>query len=114
MHITFLKEIERDDLEMLCVDNYPKLTSFQCLSRISSYEKKFSRQSWRRNYVIKDIRFGVNSRATMMQGVEQLEDTIKVTKGPKGHNIIIEKSYGVPNVTKDVVAMEKVLNSVKS
>lgn len=39
--------------------------------------------SWRRNYAAKDIRFGVEARAAMLQGVEQLADAVKVTMGPK-------------------------------
>ena len=49
----------------------------------------------------KDIRFGVEGRALMLQGVEQLADAVEVTLGPKGRNVIIDQSYGAPKITKD-------------
>lgn len=42
-----------------------------------------SRLSWSRNYAAKDIRFGVEARASMLRGVEELADAVKVTMGPK-------------------------------
>lgn len=76
-------------------------------SRSSSYGQNFSRLGWRRNYAAKDIRFGVDARAAMLQGVEHLADAVKVTMGPKGRNVIIEQSYGAPKVTKDGVTVAK-------
>ncbi|XP_071717332.1 chaperonin CPN60-2, mitochondrial-like [Rutidosis leptorrhynchoides] len=63
--------------------------------------------SWRRNYAAKDIKFGVNARALMLRGVEELADAVKVTMGPKGRNVVIEQSYGAPKVTKDGVTVAK-------
>eukprot|EP00250_Pteridium_aquilinum_P007666 c17338_g1_i1 orf=117-1838(+) len=60
-----------------------------------------------RQYAAKDIRFGVEARASMLQGVEQLADAVKVTMGPKGRNVIIEQSFGAPKVTKDGVTVAK-------
>ncbi|KAH7331216.1 hypothetical protein KP509_20G020600 [Ceratopteris richardii] len=60
-----------------------------------------------RNYAAKDIRFGIEARATMLQGVEQLADAVKVTMGPKGRNVVIEQSFGSPKVTKDGVTVAK-------
>lgn len=76
-------------------------------SRSSSYRQSASGLSWRRNYAAKDIRFGVEARAAMLQGVEQLADAVKVTMGPKGRNVVIEQSYGAPKVTKDGVTVAK-------
>ncbi|KAL7585612.1 chaperonin CPN60-2, mitochondrial [Lactuca sativa] len=66
-----------------------------------------SNLSWSRNYAAKDIRFGVEARALMLRGVEELADAVKVTMGPKGRNVVIEQSYGAPKVTKDGVTVAK-------
>lgn len=60
-----------------------------------------------RNYGAKDINFGVGARAAMLQGVNQLADAVKVTMGPKGRNVIIERSGKSPRVTKDGVTVAK-------
>ncbi|KAG6491572.1 hypothetical protein ZIOFF_046504 [Zingiber officinale] len=66
-----------------------------------------SRLRWSRNYAAKDIRFGVDARALMLKGVEDLADAVKVTMGPKGRNVVIEQSFGAPKVTKDGVTVAK-------
>ncbi|KAK6929665.1 Chaperonin Cpn60/GroEL/TCP-1 family [Dillenia turbinata] len=66
-----------------------------------------SRLSWNRNYAAKDVKFGVEARALMLKGVEELADAVRVTMGPKGRNVIIEQSYGAPKVTKDGVTVAK-------
>ena len=55
----------------------------------------------------KDVRFGSDARARMMRGVDLLADAVKVTLGPKGRNVLIEKSYGAPRITKDGVTVAK-------
>ncbi|KAL1545302.1 Chaperonin cpn60, mitochondrial [Salvia divinorum] len=65
------------------------------------------RVGWSRNYAAKDIRFGVEARALMLKGVEELADAVKVTMGPKGRNVVIEQSWGAPKVTKDGVTVAK-------
>ncbi|WZZ42456.1 hypothetical protein YC2023_038715 [Brassica napus] len=60
-----------------------------------------------RNYVAKDISFGVGARAAMLQGVSEVAEAVKVTMGPKGRNVIIESSYGAPKITKDGVTVAK-------
>ncbi|XP_060180204.1 chaperonin CPN60, mitochondrial [Lycium barbarum] len=65
------------------------------------------RLNWSRNYAAKDIRFGVEARAAMLQGIEELADAVKVTMGPKGRNVVIEQSWGAPKVTKDGVTVAK-------
>merc|ERR1711865_845862 len=55
----------------------------------------------------KDIKFGVEARALMLQGVDQLADAVQVTLGPKGRNAIIEQSFGAPKITKDGVTVAK-------
>ncbi|WP_295584287.1 chaperonin GroEL [uncultured Lamprocystis sp.] len=55
----------------------------------------------------KDVKFGGEARARMMEGVNILADAVKVTLGPKGRNVVLEKSYGAPTVTKDGVSVAK-------
>ncbi|KAE8681195.1 Chaperonin CPN60-2 [Hibiscus syriacus] len=66
-----------------------------------------NRLSWSRNYAAKDIRFGVEARALMLRGVEELADAVIVTMGPKGRNVVLEQSFGAPKVTKDGVTVAK-------
>ncbi|XVF21449.1 hypothetical protein REPUB_Repub12eG0091300 [Reevesia pubescens] len=66
-----------------------------------------NRLSWSRNYAAKDIKFGVEARALMLRGVEDLADAVKVTMGPKGRNVVLEQSFGAPKVTKDGVTVAK-------
>ena len=55
----------------------------------------------------KDVKFAADARDRMMRGVEVLANAVKVTLGPKGRNVIIEKSYGAPRTTKDGVTVAK-------
>jgi len=55
----------------------------------------------------KDVQFGENARYTMIEGVNILANAVKVTLGPKGRNVIINKSYGAPHITKDGVTVAK-------
>ena len=55
----------------------------------------------------KDVFFGDKARAGMLEGVNILADAVKATLGPKGRNVILEKSFGAPTVTKDGVSVAK-------
>ena len=55
----------------------------------------------------KDVQFGDNARNQMIEGVNTLANAVKVTLGPKGRNVIIQKSYGAPHITKDGVSVAK-------
>ncbi len=55
----------------------------------------------------KDIHFSEQSRANILAGVNKLADAVKVTLGPKGRNVVIERSFGAPTVTKDGVSVAK-------
>lgn len=55
----------------------------------------------------KEISFDVDARNKMEQGVNQLADTVKVTLGPKGRNVVLDKSYGTPTITNDGVTIAK-------
>ena len=55
----------------------------------------------------KDVRFSTDARERLLRGVEILNNAVKVTLGPKGRNVIIDKSYGAPRITKDGVTVAK-------
>ena len=55
----------------------------------------------------KDVRFGGDARQRMLRGVDLLAEAVKVTLGPKGRNVILDKSYGAPRITKDGVTVAK-------
>jgi chaperonin GroEL len=55
----------------------------------------------------KDVRFGSDARQRMLRGVDILADAVKVTLGPKGRNVVIDKSFGAPRITKDGVTVAK-------
>ena len=55
----------------------------------------------------KDVRFGSDARDRMLRGVDILANAVKVTLGPKGRNVVIDKSYGAPRITKDGVTVAK-------
>jgi chaperonin GroEL len=55
----------------------------------------------------KDVRFGGDARARMLRGVDILADAVKITLGPKGRNVVLDKSFGAPRITKDGVTVAK-------
>src|SRR3954462_3092105 len=55
----------------------------------------------------KDVRFGGDARQRMLRGVDILAEAVKVTLGPKGRNVVIDKSFGAPRITKDGVTVAK-------
>ncbi|HCR32431.1 MAG TPA: molecular chaperone GroEL, partial [Stenotrophomonas sp.] len=55
----------------------------------------------------KDIRFGEDARSRMVRGVNVLANAVKATLGPKGRNVVLEKSFGAPTITKDGVSVAK-------
>src|SRR5215211_5684241 len=55
----------------------------------------------------KDVRFSTNARDKMLRGVDTLANAVKVTLGPKGRNVVLEKSFGAPRITKDGVTVAK-------
>ena len=55
----------------------------------------------------KDVKFGRDARERILKGVDILADAVKVTLGPKGRNVVIEKSFGAPRITKDGVSVAK-------
>ena len=55
----------------------------------------------------KEIKFGEEARKKLLDGVNQLADTVKVTLGPKGRNVVLDKSFGAPLITNDGVTIAK-------
>src|SRR6266403_1405093 len=55
----------------------------------------------------KEVKFGVDARDRMLRGVDILNNAVKVTLGPRGRNVVLDKSFGAPRITKDGVAVAK-------
>src|SRR5881397_2369049 len=55
----------------------------------------------------KEVKFAVDARDRMLRGVEILNNAVKVTLGPKGRNVVLDKSFGAPRITKDGVTVAK-------
>ena len=55
----------------------------------------------------KEVKFSVDARDRMLRGIDMLADAVKVTLGPKGRNVIMEKSFGAPRISKDGVTVAK-------
>jgi chaperonin GroEL len=55
----------------------------------------------------KDVRFNGDARDRMLRGIDTLANSVKVTLGPKGRNVVLDKSYGAPRITKDGVTVAK-------
>ena len=53
----------------------------------------------------KEVKFGNEARIKMLEGVNILADAVKVTLGPKGRNVVLDKSFGAPTITKDGVSV---------
>ena len=57
----------------------------------------------------KDVKFSTDSRDRMLRGINTLANAVKVTLGPKGRNVVIDKSYGAPRLTKDGFTVSKAI-----
>ena len=55
----------------------------------------------------RDIKFATDARARLQRGVDTLADAVKVTLGPKGRNVVLDKSFGAPRISKDGVTVAK-------
>jgi len=55
----------------------------------------------------KDIKFGTDARTQMLEGVNMLADAVQVTLGPRGRNVVLDKTFGAPKITKDGVTVAK-------
>jgi chaperonin GroEL len=57
--------------------------------------------------VAKDVKFATEARERMLRGIDTLSNAVKVTLGPKGRNVVIERSFGAPRISKDGVTIAK-------
>jgi len=55
----------------------------------------------------KEVKFSIEARNKLLKGLDTLADAVKVTLGPKGRNVILDKSFGAPRITKDGVSVAK-------
>ena len=55
----------------------------------------------------KEILYGMDARSALLRGVDKLADTVKITLGPKGRNVVLDKKYGAPLITNDGVTIAK-------
>ena len=55
----------------------------------------------------KDLLYGIEARNALIAGVDKLADTVKITLGPKGRNVVLDKKYGAPLITNDGVTIAK-------
>ena len=55
----------------------------------------------------KDILYGIEARNALVRGVDKLADTVKITMGPKGRNVVLDKKFGAPLITNDGVTIAK-------
>ena len=58
----------------------------------------------------KQIAYGEDARKALMKGIDQLADTVKITLGPKGRNVVLDKKFGAPLITNDGVKLLRKLN----
>jgi TCP-1/cpn60 chaperonin family len=63
--------------------------------------------SWRKSMSAKEVKFSQDARERMLHGVDVLANAVKVTLGPKGRNVVLDKSFGAPRITKDGVTVAK-------
>ncbi|EPQ64594.1 Bgt-5470 [Blumeria graminis f. sp. tritici] len=83
-------------------------SSVSSLSRNARLQPLYSRFNGRQlRFAHKELKFGVDARASLLAGVETLAKAVATTLGPKGRNVLIESSYGSPKITKDGVTVAK-------
>lgn len=75
-------------------------------SLVSSMNKSIV-QTQHFGFAGKDIKFGTEARSLMLEGVDMMADAVQVTLGPRGRNVVIDRSFGVPKITKDGVTVAK-------
>ncbi|KAK8664928.1 hypothetical protein V6N13_084697 [Hibiscus sabdariffa] len=101
--------VGKDPSEQTAIDNFRVQQLYETQKERSWCKQRLgangSQLSWNRNYAAKDIKFGVEARALMLKGVEELADVVRVTMGPKGCNVVIEQNFGDPKVTKNSVTV---------
>ena len=84
-------------MQSLIKNTMAKRSLFQARSLLATQQANFG----------KDIKFGTEARALMLEGCDMLADAVQVTLGPRGRNVVIDRSFGVPKITKDGVTVAK-------
>jgi chaperonin GroEL len=79
-------------------------SSFETRASLAPQDEEFNGE---RNMSAKEVKFGQEARERMLHGVDVLANAVKVTLGPKGRNVVLEKSFGAPRITKDGVTVAK-------
>ncbi|KAK5088239.1 chaperonin [Lithohypha guttulata] len=80
------------------------------LSSTSPYSRASGRSLQQLRFAHKELKFGVEGRASLLRGVDTLAKAVATTLGPKGRNVLIESSYGSPKITKDGVTVAKAIS----
>lgn len=75
--------------------------------RVASNPTQVLAASQRAAFSGKDIKFGTEARALMLEGCDMLADAVQVTLGPRGRNVVLDRTFGVPKITKDGVTVAK-------
>lgn len=83
------------------------MRAVQPIVKKASEPRTLSRLNGRSFSAGKDVMFGTEGRAMMLEGVDKLADAVQVTLGPKGRNVVLDQSYGAPKITKDGVTVAK-------
>jgi chaperonin GroEL len=86
---------------------YQKLSKMMYSNVSKNLSRSLSKTAARGMATGKEIKFGVEGRAAMLKGVDQLADAVQTTLGPKGRNVVIEQTYGAPKITKDGVTVAR-------
>lgn len=76
-------------------------------ARFYKFNTQYSKLNTTKTMAAKDVSFDVSARSALKRGVDQLADAVKVTLGPKGRNVVIDKKFGAPTITKDGVTVAK-------
>ena len=79
-------------------------SSFETRASLAPQDEEFNGE---KNMSAKEVKFGQEARERMLHGVDILANAVKVTLGPKGRNVVLEKSFGAPRITKDGVTVAK-------
>src|SRR5258708_7751893 len=91
----------------MCSVFYRAAQSWRKPPNKSSANKTSRKRNQEKIMAAKQIVYSEDSRQAILRGVNQLADAVKVTLGPKGRNVILEKKYGSPTITKDGVTVAK-------
>ena len=88
-------------------DDFLIMKESDIMGIITSGKKKKQKSREDKKMSAKNIFFGSDARSKMLTGVNKLADAVKVTLGPKGRNVVMDKSFGAPRITKDGVSVAK-------